>query len=359
MRKPLLAAILSCAGTSLSDAEKRIFAKANPVGISLFARNLEEPTQIKQLVCEIKDCVERDDILIAVDQEGGRVRRLKEPYFHPYGSQYSLGSLPSDEAIKACKLHARLISRDLKELGINVNFAPVLDIAYPQITEALRSRCLSDDIEKISILGKIMVDEYMANGIIPCIKHMPGHGRATNDPHLELPVINATLSEIKKDIIPFKNCNNSPLGMTAHILLPAIDKNHPLTQSKIGINKLIRTDMGFNGLLLSDAIDMQALQGSISERAISSVNAGCDCAVYCMGRVAELSELADNCPKLSDAGLERLDKALEVLHNNVRKAVSKTEEKMYDTLLGQVPTYKESYDATEVLHKLYKQKEGK
>ena len=251
-------------------------------------------------------------------------------------------------------MHAELISNDLNEIGINVNFAPVLDIAYPQTTNALRSRCFSNDITIITKLGQTLIETYCLNGIIPCIKHMPGHGLAITDPHLGLPVIDISLDRLNIELQPFKNCKNSPLGMTAHILLPEIDPINPLTQSKKGIQQLIREEIGFEGLLISDAIDMKALKGNIIEKSTASLNSGCDCICYCMGNIDELEILSSSCPQLSEAATERLDKALTILHNSTVASDISTKSAEYDKLMKKIVQYDETYDATEVLHKLQK-----
>lgn len=357
MDTPVLAAFLSCQGTTLTDTEKRLLSKANPLGITLFARNIANKTQLRSLVKQIKETIGRPDVLIAVDQEGGRVRRLCEPEFRSYSAQIDIGSLPLPKAVKEANLHAGLISNDLTDVGINVNFSPVLDIAYAETNESLRSRCFSNNPQTVSKLGQTMLQKYMASGIIPCIKHMPGHGLAVSDPHLGLPVIDVSWQRLQTEIIPFKDCNFSPLGMTAHILLPAIDTKAPLTQSAKGIQKLIREVIGFNGLLVSDAIDMKALKGSITEKALTAIRAGCDCICYCMGDSGELEALTDNCPKLSDAGLERLDKALQILHNKQQTSDINADVAQYDEIMGQITPYQETYDATEVLHKLQQRKE--
>lgn len=352
MEKPVLAALLSCKGTSLSDEEKYIFERGNPLGVTLFSRNIANKKQLKALISEIKQAIGRENTLIAIDQEGGRVRRLKGPNFRAYVSQYAIGSLPTAEAERTAKLHARLISADFKDVGLNVNFAPVLDIAYPQTTEALRSRCFSDDPAVVASLGKIMVNQYMVNGILPCIKHLPGHGLAVTDPHMELPVVDIPATRLQNELAPFKTCRHAPLGMTAHILFPAIDKHNPLTQSAVGIRELIRGQIGFNGFLLSDAINMRALSGNLVERATLSLNAGCDAVCYCMGNTDELNLLTDNCPKLSDAASERLDKAMQILHNVFQPVSLKADAAEYTKLKGKATPYRETYDATEVLYKL-------
>ena len=351
MERPILAALMSCKGTVLTDEEKYIFSRSNPLGVTLFSRNIVNKKQLKNLITDIRQTIGREDVLIAVDQEGGRVRRLKGPNFRAYVSQYAIGSLPEAEARRTAELHARLISCDFNDVGLNVNFAPVLDIAYPQTTEALRSRCFSSRSDIVAELGKIMVDQYMQNGILPCIKHLPGHGLAVTDPHMELPVVDISLERLQTELAPFKSCRHAPLGMTAHILFPAIDKHNPLTQSKDGIRELIRGQIGFSGLLLSDAINMKALSGSVADRALSSLRAGCDAVCYCMGRTEELQALADCCPKLSDDAMERLDKAVQILHNKPRQNCIKADAAEYTRLKGNATPYRKNFDVTEILHK--------
>lgn len=350
----MLAALLSCQGTTLTDDEKHLFSKSNPLGITLFARNISDQQQTKNLIKEIKETIGRDNVLICIDQEGGRVRRFHEPEYRPYSSQADIGKLPINEALEAAKLHAELISNDLNEIGVNVNFAPVLDIAYPQTTDALRSRCFSSNIETITSLGQTLIETYSQCGIIPCIKHMPGHGLAISDPHLGLPIIDVDLDRLHTELQPFKSCKEAPFGMTAHILLPKIDSINPLTQSQKGIQQLIRKEIGFEGFLISDAIDMKALKGNVLEKSIASLNAGCDCVCYCMGNIDELNMLCSSCPQLSDEAIERLDKALTILHNSPKASDMSAKSLRYDALMQKITPYKETYDATEVLHKLQK-----
>ena len=346
-----LAAMLSCSGLKLTDQEKKIFAAGNPLGIILFSRNISDKEQLKLLIRDIRETIGRQDVLIAVDQEGGRVRRLKEPQFRSYASQYDIGSMPKGQALRAAFLQACLISQDLREVGINVNFAPVLDICHPSTTEALKSRCFSSLAPVVSLLGKTMVDAYIASGILPCIKHLPGHGLAVSDPHLKLPIIDISPSQLATEIQPFQHCAAAPLGMTAHILLPQIDKNNPATQSPQIIKQIIREKIGFQGFLFSDSIDMKALQGSITEKVLTSLRAGCDCICYCMGKAPDLEALTSACPKLSDASMQRLDKALQILHNTPR-SINQSDIEEYNTLIRNITPYQEKYDATEVLHQL-------
>ena len=347
-----LAAILSCQGYNLTEQEKQLFSTHPPLGIILFSRNISSKAQLKNLTKEIRETIGNKDIIIAVDQEGGRVRRLAEPEFNTYSSQYDIGSLSKDKAELIAKLHAYLISCDLHDVGINVNLAPVLDICYNETTEALRSRCFSSSPQTVADLGKISIDNYMLNGIIPCIKHIPGHGLAVSDPHLGLPIIDISKERLATEFYPFKQCSYAPLGMTAHILLPQIDKNNPATQSKLIINHIIRQEIGFNGLLISDSIDMKALKGTLMEKVHNSLNAGCDCICYCKGNIKDLELLSSSCPKLSDEGLERLDKALQILHNSPNKIKYDQYTSEYSSIMNSISPYQESYDATEVLHQL-------
>ena len=352
MNNPMLAAILSVAGTSLTDEEKFILEKSNPVGIALFGRNIQNKTQLKTLIKEIKEIIGRKDVLIAIDQEGGRVRRLTPPDYRPFAAHIEIGQLPFEKAKQAAQLHAELIANDFHELGINVNFAPCIDRLYDDTTEALKSRCFSNDLNVVSILGKTMVDTYIKNGILPCIKHMPGLGSAINDPHLSLPQTPLSKELFEADLKPFIECNHSPLAMTAHLLIPHIDKENALTQSKQGIKLLIREKIGFNGFLISDGIDMHALKGTLSQKAITTIEAGCDCICYSMGNTAGLKELSENCPKLSAEAQQRLDNALQILHNVYEQPNIEYLSDEYSKLLKHITPYKETYDATEVLHKL-------
>lgn len=352
MKKPISAAILSIFETSLTDEEKYILEKANPVGITLFSRNIKNKEQLKNLIKEIKEVIGRENVLICVDQEGGRVRRLTPPEFRPYAAHIEIASLSFDKAMRVSELQAQLISHDFNELGINVNFAPCLDRLHNNTTEALKSRCFSSDVNLISNLGKTMVDTYIKNGILPCIKHLPGHGGVSSDPHLSLPAIFLPEDTFDEDLIPFISCNHSPLAMTGHFVIPFLDDKNPLTQSKIGIQKLIREKIGFNGFLISDALDMHALKGTLTQKAVKSIDAGCDCICYSMGKTNELKELSENCPKLSDASYQRMDKALQILHNKCETPNIEYLSDEYSKLLKHITPYQEIYDATEVLHKL-------
>ena len=335
-------AIVSVSDLYLKNDEKQILSQMKPVGVTLFSRNISDKKQLCKLISEIRETID-DDVIIAVDQEGGRVRRLAEPNWATYASQSVLGKLLSEVS----RLHAVLIAKDLKEVGINFNYAPVLDKIYPQTHEVLRSRCFGkDEIE----LGQTMIEAYCNNGVCPCIKHLPGHGRAKVDPHLGLPIIDCSLKDFEQDMDIFKANNKAPAGMTAHIVLPVVD-DKPITMSKKAIKEIIRGYIGFDGLLISDAIDMNALSGTICERALYSLSAGCDLVCYCGGKVEDLANLSVELPQVSDETKHRLEKVMGIIQKSV---VDVADYAKYQQIIGSVESYHESYDATEVLNLMNK-----
>lgn len=361
MERPILATILSIAGTELSENEKYLFEKYNPLGINIFARNIVSKFQLKKLIRNIKEVVGRDDLLIAVDQEGGRVRRLAEPEFRPYASQIELGKIEQqfgqNVAYEAIKNHATLISSDLHKVGINLNYTPVLDIAYNDTSSVLKSRCFGNDEIKVAEYGKIMVDEYISNGICPCIKHMPGHGRATVDPHLSLPILNYSLKELEKDFYPFQQLKYSPAGMTAHIIIPEVDDKFPITQSAKGIQEIIRGIIDFDGFLISDAIDMKALKGTIGEKAKTSLEAGCDAICYALGNYDEMLEICKNSRNIADKSRIRFENIKNLFFNDSKVSDINRTADDYEAVIGNIEKYNDEYDATEVLNRM-KQNKG-
>lgn len=348
--KAILPAFLSCQGLRLSNEEKYLFAKYNPLGVCLFSKfcaNIQDKTQVRALINDIKQATGRDDVLIAVDQEGGRVRRLLDPEFTAVTAQQNITSK------QQAKYHAYLISSDLQSCGINVNFAPVLDIMTDKTSDVLKGRCFSS---QVATLGKSMVNEYIKNGICPCIKHIPGHGKAATDPHLYLPVIHESLDELQTDFAPFKALKNSPMGMAAHIVLTAVDEHNAITVSPLAIQSIIRKEIGFDGLLVSDAIVMQALKGSISEKAKSAINAGCD--VVCLGNAdfKANAELCESGIRMSDSAYERLQKIFDIIKTRGDFSQYEHIKNKYCANLKNDVTYDYNYDATEVLNRLRKNK---
>ena len=349
--KEILPAFLSCQGGSLSDEEKRLFAQYNPLGVCLFAKyctNIHNRDQLRSLIKEIQEVLQRDDVLIAVDQEGGRVRRLLDPEFTAVTAAENIDSA------ETARMHAYLIAADLKSCGINMNFAPVLDVATPDMSAVLAGRCLSSDAHEVTILAQEMVNEYNRQGICSCVKHLPGHGRATSDPHLSLPVINASMAELTEDFYPFKHIQNAPSGMVAHVVLSAIDAKHPATTSKKVINEIIRGEIDFQGFLVSDAIVMGALNGSISERANACINAGCDS--VCLGNADFRAnvELCHSGIKMSEKAYERLENINRIVKCGGNFAEYEYVKNKYCAELKNIISYNYAYDATEVLNRLRK-----
>lgn len=352
MSRPILAALLSVSGTQLNDAEKRLFSQYNPLGVTLFNRNLKNKKQIRQLVKNIKETINRDDVLIAVDMEGGRVNRLRVAGYGSYASTRVLGEINSEEITA---LHARLIAADMIDAGINFNFAPVLDLEYTgQTNVVLQGRCFGNNEKQTAQLGKILYQTYINNGICPCIKHLPGHGRAQSDPHLQLPIIRTPLKKMEKDFYPFRQSADCPAGMTAHILLPEIDEDRPITLSSEGIREIIRHRIGFNGLLLSDAIDMHALKGNIEERTQAAWSAGCDVVCYCFGKIEDMQALCSNAVYLENESFERFEKLKKVFNNGKSLINLDNDRKKYYSWVNQFADECINYDATEVLHQMQK-----
>ena len=332
-----------------------MFTEYNPLGISLFGRNIRDRQQLKNLCSSIFETFERDDVLIAVDQEGGRVRRMADPEWRIYAPQSVLGDLEKlrEDAEAATKYHAQLISADFQEIGINMNYAPVLDVSDKTTNPALKSRCFSNDESIVIKLGKAMTDAYIKAGICPCLKHLPGSGRATNDPHLFLPRLTYSLTELEKDFYPFKALNNAPAGMTAHIVIDAVDSEFPATQSKKTIDTVIRNLIGFDGLLISDALDMRSLKGSFGEKTKRSLEAGCDAVCYYTAEEKDIAEIFTNAMILSDKSYLRFEKILNIINNREKvENVAAIAGKYGDMVSNGLESYKEEYDATMVLTKM-------
>ncbi len=336
----ILSAFICLKGKELTQAEADLLRKYNPAGLTLFKRNVETPEQVKKLTDDIRDAVGRDDFLIAIDQEGGLVCRLRPPYWHDYVAQQQLGALPTKKAEEAIKLHATLIANDLRELGINVVFAPVADTLHADTTGAIASRCFSDDPKVVAKYASILAKTYIEQGICPCMKHLPGHGLANTDSHLGLPVIDADWKKIERDFFPFKEMSKFiPFGMTAHVVLPKVD-DKPITQSKKGID-LIRDEIGFDGLLITDAIEMRALKGTLSQKTKVSLKAGCDVVCYCSGHDQNNSTMVEDCEEVLKASIPLIGKALErfkgvlkVLKKSPKKQDISALQKRYDALVA-------------------------
>jgi beta-N-acetylhexosaminidase len=302
------AVIFGCAGQRLGAAERALFAQAQPWGAILFARNLDNPDQIRALTAELRDATGRN-LPILIDQEGGRVQRLTPPLWRGFLPPLDVARASPDPA-RAFWLRGRLIAAELRALGIDVNCAPVADIARPDTHPVLHNRCMGEDAANVARHARAMADGLLAGGVLPVVKHIPGHGRATRDSHHDLPVVTQAPDLLAgTDFAAFAALSDLPLGMTAHLVYQQIDPDHPATTSPRMI-ALIRDQIGFGGAVMSDDISMQALSGPVQDRARAALGAGCDLVLHCNGVLEEMHALADTCPPLAGAALLRTDAAL-------------------------------------------------
>lgn len=313
MTQSLSAIILDCEGTVLTADEKAFFKDLNPYGYILFARHCESPEGVKRLVSELKSLSGRDRLPVLIDQEGGRVARLKPPHWRKYPPAAVFAGMAltdRERARQAVYMNARLIADDLLSLGITVDCAPLADIPVSGAHDIIGDRAFGNDATRISFLAKAMADGLSDGGVVPVLKHMPGHGRARADSHLELPVVDTPLEELRRtDFIPFKALSHLPMGMTAHVLYTALDGKRMATQSKPVID-LIRRELNFDGLLMSDDISMKAMEGGLAERARLSLDAGCDVVLLCNASLSDRLETAKGIRALEGRSLERAERAM-------------------------------------------------
>jgi beta-N-acetylhexosaminidase len=306
--------IYGCAGTTLSAAEKHFFREAKPWGFILFARNISDPGQVKALVAELRDTVADGQAPILIDQEGGRVARLKPPHWHarPPAARFGALHLEQPEAAReACYLNARLIAHDLASLGINVDCLPVLDVPVAGAHDIIGDRAFAHDPTTIIDLGKAQIEGLMDGGVLPVMKHIPGHGRAGADSHLDLPRVSATAEELSaSDFVTFRSLSQCPIAMTAHVVYESIDPQRPCTTSAKVIRDVIRGEIGFDGLLMSDDLSMKALDGSLGSRAKAALFAGCDLVLHCNGDMDEMRDVALSVTRLQGPALKRSEQAL-------------------------------------------------
>lgn len=317
-----LAAIFSVSGPGLSKDEIRFFSESNPLGFILFARNCIDPKQVSALNASLKESVGRE-CPILIDQEGGRVQRLKPPHWRQYPPMKTFGDTARtdmEQALDSLRFSTLQLGEELHDAGFNVDCTPVLDVLTPQTHDVIGDRSFSSDPAIVARLGLSVCRNLLAAGITPIIKHIPGHGRSTLDSHLDLPVVKASLAELESDFLPFRNLASSDVapalwGMTAHIIFTAIDTEKPVTLSEPGIQGIIRESLGFEGFLLGDDLDMKALDkyGDLGQKAVLSLQAGCDAALYCAGKLQDMKKIAESVPKLAPKSLQRLQKAAEYI----------------------------------------------
>jgi beta-N-acetylhexosaminidase len=313
------AMILGAAGLDLSSGEVALFRGERPWGFILFARNISEPQQVRDLVAAMRDCVGNPDAPVFIDQEGGRVQRLRPPIAPNYPPGSELGALYSKDqqaGLRATWLMSRLHAFDLLALGITADCLPVLDVPIEGAHDVIGNRAYGKDPETVTALGRAAAEGLLAGGVLPVIKHIPGHGRAFADSHLALPVVEAPLDELRAhDFPPFKALREMPMAMTAHVVYTAIDPENPATTSKRAISEIIRGEIGFDGLLMSDDVSMKALSGDFGARTDAIFEAGCDVVLHCNGVMEEMQAVAERTPALNGKALERANRALEPLKN--------------------------------------------
>lgn len=326
------AAIFGCAGPVLTAAERDFFRDYDPLGFIVFARNVETPAQLARLTADLRDAVGRDAPIL-VDQEGGRVQRLRGPYWREWAPPLETVEKAGPHAAQAMALRSLAIAAELRAVGIDANCAPVADIAGADTHPFLRNRCYGQDAATVTAIARAVADAHLDMGVLPVVKHMPGHGRSTNDTHHDLPTVTtdrATLAAT--DFAPFRALADLPMAMTAHIVFSAYD-SLPATQSPRMI-KAIREEIGFAGLLITDDLNMQALAGNLGQRAARSIAAGCDIALHCKGDMAEMLQVAAATGSMTTDARARATAAL--AHRRPAKAVDIAAlEAEFSALLGE------------------------
>jgi beta-N-acetylhexosaminidase len=319
------ACILGCAGSRLSVEERALFDRIEPFGLILFARNVEDPRQVRALVNDFRAIVRRANAPILIDQEGGRVQRLRPPHWPDFPAAARFGELYSQDrrrGLAAARLGGQLIAAELAALEVNVDCLPVADVRWPEGHAVIGDRAYGSEPSVVAELARAAADGLLAGGVLPVVKHMPGHGRARVDSHESLPVVDASLNELDRtDFEPFRRLAALPMGMTAHVVYASIDPDRPATVSPVVIGEIVRKRIGFDGLLMTDDLSMKALEGSLGARAEGAFAAGCDVALHCNGRLPEMRDVAAASPRLAGeaarrakAALGRLETPMEPLH---------------------------------------------
>ncbi|QDZ07965.1 glycoside hydrolase family 3 protein [Sphingomonas panacisoli] len=305
--------IYGLSGLALTDDERAFYKDADPCGYILFKRNVQDRAQLRALTDSLRDLSGRDDVPILIDQEGGKVQRMGPPEWpdFPAGPAFdALYEVAPVSAIEAARAHANATALMLAEVGINVDCWPLLDVSQPDTTEAISIRALGHEPMRVAAMGRAILDGLRTGGVVGVVKHMPGHGRAVVDTHHHLPTVRASEAELEIDLEPFRSLADAPMGMTSHIVFEVWDKERPATLSPIVVDHIIRGQIGFDGLLMTDDIDMKALSGTAGEKAAGAIAAGCDVVLDCWGRMDEMAEIAALLNDMPAKSLERLDRAM-------------------------------------------------
>ncbi len=301
-----------CKGLALTEDEKAFFRDERPWGFILFGRNIGEPSQVADLTASMRETVGGDPAIpVLIDQEGGRVQRVKPPYVPQYPNAAALGAIyrqDEEKGLRAAWLMSRLFAFDLSRLGVNVDCLPVLDVAVPGVHDVIGNRAYGQEPGIVAAMGRAASDGLKAGGLLPVMKHMPGHGRTMVDSHHDLPVVTATIAELEAvDFVPFQRMRDELMAMSAHIVFTEIDADNPATTSEKVVRDIIRGHIGFDGLLMSDDVSMNALRGDIATRARGIVAAGLDLVLHCHGIMEEMIAVAENVPPLAGESRRRAD----------------------------------------------------
>ena len=308
------ACILGCAGPTLGAEERAFLRDARPWGFILFKRNVESPEQVRALTAALREAVDREDAPVLIDQEGGRVQRMGPPHWPAYPPGSAYGALPANDPLarrEAVRLGARLMAHDLAAVGIDVDCVPVADVPAPDVHDVIGDRAYAETAEEVAVLARAAAEGLLAGGVLPVVKHIPGHGRARADSHHELPVVDAGREALDAvDFTPFRVLSDLPMAMTAHVVYAAWDRRRAATVSRKVVRRVMREAIGFDGLIMTDDLGMKALQGSLAELTRASLAAGCDVALHCSGVLSENREVAEAAPKLAGKARRRAEAAL-------------------------------------------------
>ncbi|MFL6764040.1 MAG: beta-N-acetylhexosaminidase [Sphingomicrobium sp.] len=307
------AAIYGLEGVALTDEERDFFRDSDPAGLILFRRNCENNEQLLRLTASLRDLTGRDDVPILIDQEGGRVARMRPPEwpaFPPAEKFAALYRIAPSSAVEAVRANSKALGLMLRSVGINVNALPLLDVRQEGATDIIGDRALGSEPMQVAALGRAVLDGMASAGVAGIIKHMPGHGRALVDSHKELPVVTAGAEELETDLEPFERLSSAPMGMTAHVVYTTWDAERPASLSPVVIGDIIRERIGFDGWLMSDDLGMEALKGDFASRAAGVVAAGCDVALHCSGKMDEMVAVAGAVPTMTAEGQSRLARAM-------------------------------------------------
>jgi beta-N-acetylhexosaminidase len=303
--------ICGCSAFALTPEERSFLRENRPWGFILFKRNVGDRDQLRALIRAFRECVGRRDAPVLIDQEGGKVQRMGPPHWRVYPAAAAIeAGLPPADAEAAARLIARLIAADLSEVGISVDCAPVLDVVEKGTHAAIGSRAYSEDPARVAAMGRAFATGLVAGGVLPVIKHMPGHGRARSDSHHELPVVQASREDLNRDFAPFAALRGLPMAMTAHVVYSGLDPGRPATTSPVVVRDIMRGEIAYDGLIMSDDVSMKALHGPYDGRSRAIIEAGLDLVLHCNGDLDEARAVASAAPELAGEALRRSEAAL-------------------------------------------------